>query len=276
MNVKFHNTDVYLVPTDESKQAIPDGYQISIKLPPQKRKEVTWFEKVAYILSASLLVILAVNVMLSLFTGFTTVPLYSTVSSIQIASMLPLINITVPSNALSFYKILVTFIAFDFIPQANIGFTTQKAFSDKFALYGFDSINFVQNMGVFLGLVLTVLVIYSICVAVSVALGNKAPRANKIIRSTTAIQAWTKALFVMYIALMISSILAFKMWGIRDYWNGMDRLAVTAHLAGLVILYLFPLYVSWFVVYKSRPYVTMKAVEKFEKHSNLVPDELKT
>ena len=113
-------------------------------------------------------------------------------------------------------------------------------------------------------------------VVIASALGYRASRTNRIVRSTKAAQAWTKALFVMYIALMISSIIAFKMWAIRYYWNGMDRLAVTAHLGGLVILYLFPLFVSWFVVYKSRQYVTMKAVEKFEKHSNLVPDELKT
>jgi hypothetical protein len=214
--------------------------------------------------------------MLSLFTNFSTVPLFSTISTIQIASMLPLINITVPSNALSFYKILVTFIAFDFIPQMDLGFTTQKPFNDKFALYGFDSTNFVQNMGVLFGLVLFCLFMFSFMVVVVTLLGNKAKRASSIVRRTTAVQAWTKALFVMYIALMISSIIAFKMWGIRDYWNGMDKLAVTAHLGGLVILYLFPLFVSWFVVYKSRQYITIKAVEKLEKHSDLVCDTLKT
>ena len=249
---------------------------MSIKLPPQKKKEVSWFEKTAYGLSACLLVLLAVNVALSLFTGMTTVPLFSTVSTMQVASMLPLINITVPSNALSFYKILVTFIAFDFIPQADIGFTVQKSYSDKFALYGFDSINFVQNMGVVFGLVLFGLVMFSVMCVIVTLLGDKAPKAASFVKKTYAIQAWTKALFVMYIALMISSIIAFKMWGIRDYWNGMDRLAVTAHLGGLVLLYVFPLFVAWFAVSKSRQYITMKAVEKFEKHSDLVADDLKT
>jgi hypothetical protein len=137
------------------------------------------------------LVLLATNVMLSLFTNFSTVPLFSTISTIQIASMLPLINITVPSNALSFYKILVTFIAFDFIPQMDLGFTTQKPFNDKFALYGFDSTNFVQNMGVLFGLVLFCLFMFSFMVVVVTLLGNKAKRASSIVRRTTAVQAWT-------------------------------------------------------------------------------------
>ena len=33
--LEFHNTDTYLVPKNEGKEAIPDGYQIRIQLPTQ-------------------------------------------------------------------------------------------------------------------------------------------------------------------------------------------------------------------------------------------------
>ena len=69
MNVKFHNTDVYMVPKDSDKAAAPDGYQISIKLPPQKQKTATWYDKFDNILSACIVVLFVVNTVLSVCFG---------------------------------------------------------------------------------------------------------------------------------------------------------------------------------------------------------------
>ena len=69
------------------------------------------------------MVLLVVNLVLSVFFGLSAATMLSTISTMQVASLLPLSTITVPSNAMSFYKIMVTFIAFDFLPQADFGFT---------------------------------------------------------------------------------------------------------------------------------------------------------
>ena len=71
-------------------------------------------------------------------------------------------------------------------------------------------------------------------------------------------KAWTKALFIMYIALIFSCLIAFKMYGIRDFWTGSDKLAVTVHIFATLLLVLFPVFVAWFVIYKSRSYINLK------------------
>ena len=38
MKIQLFNTDSWLIPTDESKQSLPDGYEIMLKLSPQGKE----------------------------------------------------------------------------------------------------------------------------------------------------------------------------------------------------------------------------------------------
>ena len=78
-------------------------------------------------------------------------------------------------------------------------------------------------------------------------------------------KAWTKALFIMYIALIFSCLIAFKMYGIRDFWTGSDKLAVTVHIFATLLVVLFSVFVAWFVIYKSREYINLKHEQKMER-----------
>ena len=185
-----------------------------------------------------------------------------TISTMQVASMLPLSSITVPSNAMSFYKILITFVAFDFLPAIDIGFTFQKPYNEKFKQAGFTTINLITNLGTFLCLVLAMLTTLTIVAIIINLFASKAFKAREMIHRyfmpSTAMQAWTKALFIMYIALSFSCLIAFKMYGIRDFWTGSDKFAVTVHIFATLLLVLFPIFVAWFVIYKSRAYINLK------------------
>ena len=137
----------------------------------------------------------------------------------QVASILPLSSITVPSNAMSFYKILAAFIAFDFLPDTDLDFKNQLPYRESFKLAGFSTINVISNLGTILCLVLSMLIALSfVSIAVYLIRGKVKKASNFMDRyfmPSTALQAWTRMLFVMYIALIFSCIIAFKMWGIQ-------------------------------------------------------------
>ena len=141
-----------------------------------------------------------------------------TISTMQVASILPLSSITVPSNAMSFYKILATFIAFDFLPATDLGFTSQKPYNENFKWAGFSTINVISNLGNFFCLLLAILILLTIVSFAVHMFSSKAFKARNKMHNyflpSTALQAWIRVLFVMYIALTFSCIIAFKMWGI--------------------------------------------------------------
>ena len=60
------------------------------------------------------------------------------------------------------FDILITIVAFDFFPLYDPGFTETEPYSDKFAMFGFDTINYVQDLGTFLNACIAYLLIQSI------------------------------------------------------------------------------------------------------------------
>ena len=60
---------------------------------------------------------------------------------------------------MEFFDILISIVAFDFFPLYDPGFTETEAYSEKFAMFGFDTINFVQDLGTFLNFLIALLLV---------------------------------------------------------------------------------------------------------------------
>ena len=84
------------------------------------------------------------------------------INSLQITALLPLTNITIPSEAFEFFEVILAIVAFDFFPLYDPGFTETDSYNEKFAWFGFDSVNFVQDLGTFLNFLIWLLVLQSI------------------------------------------------------------------------------------------------------------------
>ena len=93
------------------------------------------------------------------------------INSLQITALLPLTSITLPQNAMSLFEVIVHIVAFDFFPLYNPGFTETEPFSAKFDWFGFGSVNFVEDLGTFLNILIWILIAQSI-IAVCMYLGT--------------------------------------------------------------------------------------------------------
>ena len=89
-------------------------------------------------------------------------PLFDLINPLQITALLPLTTIILPENAMRLFEVIIHIVAFDYFGMYNPGFTETKPFSYKFEWFGFDSINFIEDLGTFLTFLITLLLIQSV------------------------------------------------------------------------------------------------------------------
>ena len=89
-------------------------------------------------------------------------PLFDMINSLQITALLPLTNIKLTAEMYTFFDIVMIVVAFDFFPLYDPGFTETEAYNVKFSWFGFDSINFVQDLGTFLTCVITLMIVQTL------------------------------------------------------------------------------------------------------------------
>ena len=146
----FTNTHLYMVPNDDSKEPIPDGWKVSLKLPPQMSLEETGLAISAEDAESGIVTLIASNSWISFIFGVSMQPLFDMINSLQITALLPLNNIMIPATAMDLFKILVMIVAFDFFDMyeyVDPGFTPTDPYSDKFDWFGFGSCNYVEGLG---------------------------------------------------------------------------------------------------------------------------------
>ena len=76
--------------------------------------------------------------------------LWGGVHALQIISHIPLNNINFPAHALQFFKFLSKIVAFDLFAPADhfyLGFTETPPYSTSFEELGYESANFLENLG---------------------------------------------------------------------------------------------------------------------------------
>ena len=204
------------------------------------------------------------------------------INSLQITALLPLTQLTIPSNVMELFDILITIVAFDFFPLYDPGFTETEPYSEKFAMFGFDTINFIQDLGTFLNALIALLMIQTLVTMILYKLTSNylyflrhQPLINKInhtfkeknwIRRNLfpipTSQAWIVFFFEAYIELLISIKMGFEMWKIKEFWNDWDKFAVAAHIIGIIVTAIFTIFVIWFVTIRVRPLTIKHQIEK--------------
>ena len=86
--------------------------------------------------------------------------LYSMINSLQITAHLPLNNIVFKANAETIFKFLISIVSFDFIElkDLDMGFTYTDPWSPNFAMLDYESLNFVENLGSVMILILLLII----------------------------------------------------------------------------------------------------------------------
>ena len=65
---------------------------------------------------------------------------------------------------------------------------------------------------------------------------------------------WITFFLEAYIELIVSAVVAFKMYEFRDFWNNWDRFAIACHVTGIITTVSFFIFVCWFVYIKFKPF----------------------
>ena len=95
--------------------------------------------------------------------------------------------------------------------------------------------------------------------------GGSLIRRTLMPESVTAI--WTRFFLETLMELLISCIIAFRMWRIRTYWNSWDKFAVFAHFLAIALTTKFIVFVFWFVFKKVKPYISYQRSKFLFHHS---------
>jgi len=96
--------------------------------------------------------------------------IWSTINTLQLLTHLPLFHIQLPSNALFFFYLVIDISNFEFLPtkmlnDALLKFKQVKeAFSVQFKMVGYESFNFIENLGlvffILMGVLIGMLIVY--------------------------------------------------------------------------------------------------------------------
>ena len=106
VKISFFNTPLYLVPDDPNKSAIPNGWELNIMLPPQKAKVVAAVVDVAPKTTKNgLMTLITANAWLTFLFGVSMQPLFDMINSLQITALLPLTQLTIPSNVMELFEV---------------------------------------------------------------------------------------------------------------------------------------------------------------------------
>ena len=77
--------------------------------------------------------------------------LLGSIMVLQLVAHLPLANIYLPANLLQTFKVLTSMVSFDFFPlfeYIDMNFTETESWSTNFEWLGYDSVNFLEGLGI--------------------------------------------------------------------------------------------------------------------------------
>ena len=224
-------------------------------------------------------------------------PLFDMINSLQMTALMGLNHISLPSNAMQLFKILVTIVAFDFFDvysEYNPGFTATEPYSERLSWFGFGSINYIEDLGFFLGLciiILTVQTLVSILIYSYTGQQTLYFQYQTLFRSvnhTFRKDSWVREKFdplivkqaairfVMeaYIEINLAACISFKMFEIKSVWNNWDKFSVAFHFFGIAVSVSFFILVCWFVFYKVKALNIKHFQELKEQHKDAIEDSM--
>ena len=199
---------------------------------------------------------------------------------------MPLNNIPLVYPARDTFDVLIQVTSFDFLPGEVIEameFTPTDYWSPEFEWLGYDSTNFIEQMGsisIFAGILLIQVIICPLWALWE----KKAPGTeacctrfkcgwfrDKFQPMTVALGA---ELFLLetYMELVISVALGTRNWEIREIWQPQDKVAVVCHMFTAICVVGFTIFISWFTFKKINELVIVRKAEYDEEKAGFIEE----
>ena len=84
ISIRFQNTPLYLIPVAKDKEAVPNGWKITQRLPPMRPKGSTgeFIDKAAEVTSNSLHTLIVTNIVISFLLSLSLKPIFDLINTL--------------------------------------------------------------------------------------------------------------------------------------------------------------------------------------------------
>ena len=161
-----------------------------------------------------------------------------------------------PAKAYFIYDILIQIVVFDFLPITEmIDFKFQKTdpMNERFVWLGYDSTNFIEQLGSIL-IFLIYMVIKGVLVGIVsfIHCSSKYATLNNFLNSQAFKQSTVRFFLETLFELVICALLSFRMLELKSIWRGRDLLAFIAAMLTLTLSVIFMAFIIKFLVFQLR------------------------
>ena len=163
---------------------------------------------------------------------------------------MPLTNIILPANSMQAFEIMAGIVSFDYFAvfdHWDVGFTPTDPYRINFEWLGYESLNFLENIGSISILILSGLIFIFTMVLLRLC---KCNLRSKIIQNISApMRLFHKALgFVQgtFFEIILCASVGMKMFSLLEYLNGTDKAAIGFQMVATLILLSFIVFMIYF------------------------------
>ena len=168
----------------------------------------------------------------------------------QIMAHMPLANIILPANSMQAFEIMASIVSFDYFAvfdHWDVGFTPTDPYRVNFEWLGYESLNFLENMG---SISIMILVGFVFILTMAIMRLLRCDLRSKTIQSLSApMRLFHKALgFVQgtFFEIILCASVGMKMFSLLEYLNGTDKAAIGFQMVATLILLSFIVFMIYF------------------------------
>ena len=110
----FNNTEFFIESVNDDKLTIPNGFNVTITLPPQENDLID--SVVVESIKDTANTVIIGNVFIKFAFKSTMSVVFGSIISLQILAHLPLSNVVLPARAMECFDIMVQVVSFDYFP----------------------------------------------------------------------------------------------------------------------------------------------------------------
>ena len=168
----------------------------------------------------------------------------------QIMAHMPLANIILPANSMQAFEIMASIVSFDYFEvfdHWDVGFTPTEPYRVNFEWLGYESLNFLENMGS-----ISILILVGLVFILTMATMRlfKCNLLSKTIQNLSApMRLFHKALgFIQgtFFEIILFASVGMKILSLLEYLNGSDKVAIGFQMVAALILLCFIAFVIYF------------------------------
>ena len=183
----------------------------------------------------------------------------------QILAHLPIADMILPANSLQQFEIMIDVVSLDFFSPTDyleLGMTETDPWSLNFAMIGYDSVNFIEQMGS----ILLIGIFQAICGALALVISLMKIRAPcRMVRSNDVLQNSTIFMTGAFFEILVCVSISMLMLTYYDELVEADDMSLVFQFIFMVVIIVFIGFVSYFSFFVSPKLAILKQGQRYRE-----------